>query len=109
MAGRSRSPSGGGIPADSTGHLYTQVRKELEANGISSEEINQEGLRISTTIDPSMQKQAVEAAQKVLKGQPANLRTAVVSIDPRTGNVLAYYGGDNGVGITSENLTKIFR
>ena len=33
-----------------------------------------------------------------MKGQPANLRSALVSVDPKTGAILAYYGGDNGVG-----------
>ena len=36
---------------------------------------------------------------KVLKGQPANLRGALVSVDPKTGAILAYYGGSNGVGV----------
>ncbi len=33
-----------------------------------------------------------------MKRQPTNLRTALVSVDPRTGAILAYYGGSNGVG-----------
>ena len=36
---------------------------------------------------------------KVLKGQPENLRGALVSVDPKTGAILAYYGGSNGVGV----------
>ncbi len=30
---------------------------------------------------------------KVMEGQPENLREALVSIDPRTGAIVAYYGG----------------
>jgi membrane peptidoglycan carboxypeptidase len=35
----------------------------------------------------------------VLYGQPKNLVAAGVAIDPRTGEVLAYYGGTDGTGI----------
>ena len=44
-----------------------------------------------------------QAAWRAKKGseladQPTNLMAAVVAIDPETGRVLAYYGGDNGTG-----------
>ena len=34
----------GGIPDDAKGHIYTQVKRELEAKGISEQELNTEGL-----------------------------------------------------------------
>jgi peptidoglycan glycosyltransferase len=49
----------------------------------------------------------VEAAHDALDGQPVNLRSAVVSIDPRTGGVLAYYGGDNGLGLDYAQVRKL--
>ena len=57
------------------------------------------GLRITSTVDPRRQQQAVDAAHGTLTGQPENLRSAMVAIDPATGAVLAYYGGDNGHGL----------
>jgi membrane peptidoglycan carboxypeptidase len=62
------------------------------------------GFKITTTIDPQMQKAAEAAAQRAKKGsvlsnQPANLMDAMAAIDPTNGRVLAYYGGDNGTGI----------
>ena len=33
-----------------------------------------------------------------MKGEPDTLRQALVSVDPKTGAVLAYYGGANGGG-----------
>uniref|UniRef100_UPI0010463B26 transglycosylase domain-containing protein n=1 Tax=Pseudonocardia dioxanivorans TaxID=240495 RepID=UPI0010463B26 len=100
------TPTGGGIPGDSRGHIYNLVRSELEARGISDDEINTEGLTITTTIDPKRQQDAINAAQKVMKGQPGNLRSALVSIDPKTGAVVAYYGGDNGVGLDYAQVLK---
>jgi membrane peptidoglycan carboxypeptidase len=41
-----------------------------------------------------------------MKGQPKNLRAALVSVDPRTGAVLAYYGGENGVGLDYAQVLK---
>ncbi|GAB2649141.1 transglycosylase domain-containing protein [Nocardia goodfellowii] len=80
------------------GLVKAQVLKELAAAGISEHELNTEGLKITTTIDPKMQQAAVDAATKKMQGEPEQLRTASVSIDPRTGAVRAYYGGTDGQG-----------
>ncbi|MDT7751590.1 MAG: hypothetical protein QOD96_5252 [Pseudonocardiales bacterium] len=98
--------SGAGIPGDHLGHIYTQVKAELENDGISEQELNQEGLNITTTIDPVLEKDAADFSAKALKSQPSNLRTALVSIDPRTGAILAYYGGENGVGLDYAQVLK---
>lgn len=88
-----------GVPADSTGHIVTAVSRELAELGISEQDLAQGGLRITTTIDPARQRDAVAAAQRALAGQPDDLRTAMVAIDPATGAILAYYGGENGHGL----------
>ncbi|MDQ3579489.1 MAG: penicillin-binding protein, partial [Actinomycetota bacterium] len=95
---KSKDTEEGGIPPDPKGHLYVQIQKELEDKGIDADQQRREGLVIKTTIDPKLQQQAVEIAQKQRKSQPKNLRAAVVSVDPKTGGILAYYGGDNGRG-----------
>lgn len=93
------APQGGGIPGDAGGHVYKLAMDELAARGITDQEINTEGLTIDLTIDSKRQQQAVAAVTKVLKGQPAKLRGALVSVDPKTGAILAYYGGTNGLGV----------
>jgi membrane peptidoglycan carboxypeptidase len=92
-------PSGGGIPGDHLGHIYTQVKAELTDLGIDENELNEEGLKITTTIDPVLEKSAADISNKIMKQNPANLRTALVSVDPRSGEIRAYYGGENGVGL----------
>jgi membrane peptidoglycan carboxypeptidase len=99
-------PAGGGIPGDHLGHIYTQVKAELESLGISEQELNQEGLKITTTIDPQMEKEAATVANKVMKQNPSNLRTALVAVDPRTGAIVAYYGGEDGVGLDYAQVLK---
>ncbi|MFF1553369.1 transglycosylase domain-containing protein [Rhodococcus erythropolis] len=80
------------------GHIKTQVLKELAEAGISDQTLNTAGLQITTTIDPVAQEAALNAVKRNLEGEPEDLRTAVVSIDPKTGGVDAYYGGDDGAG-----------
>ncbi|RVW02581.1 transglycosylase domain-containing protein [Rhodococcus spongiicola] len=80
------------------GLIRTQVARELEAAGISERELDTGGLRITTTIDATAQQAAVDAVDRTLDGQPDRLRAAVVSIDPHSGAVRAYYGGADGAG-----------
>ncbi|WP_267461538.1 transglycosylase domain-containing protein [Pseudonocardia abyssalis] len=96
-----------GVPADANGHVVTAVTAELDSLGITSEDLAQEGLRITTTIDPERQQQAVDAAQAALEGQPDNLRSAMVAIEPQTGGILAYYGGDNGLGLDYARVQRL--
>ncbi|MEU1547581.1 transglycosylase domain-containing protein [Nocardia sp. NPDC005745] len=85
------------------GLIKTQVLKELAAAGISEQQLNTSGLQITTTIDPKAQQAAVDAATSKMQGEPEQLRTAVVSIDPHTGAVRAYYGGSDGQGYDYAN------
>ncbi|MGW5387761.1 transglycosylase domain-containing protein [Nocardia sp. NPDC003963] len=80
------------------GHIKTQVLRELADAGISDQELNTGALQITTTIDARAQEAATTAATGALDGQPPELRTAVTSIDPRSGAVRAYYGGADGIG-----------
>jgi membrane peptidoglycan carboxypeptidase len=74
--------------ADPTGNIENGIR-----NG---------GLKIVTTVDQTMQADAMKAAGggpgTPMAGQPANLQAALVSVEPGTGRVRAYYGGADGSG-----------
>ena len=68
------------------GLIERQVTKELlELFDIDERTLNTQGLQITTTIDPDAQKAAEDAASKYLDGQDPTMRTAVVSIDPKSG------------------------
>ncbi|MBN9736713.1 penicillin-binding protein [Pseudonocardia sp. P1] len=97
---------GGGIPGDDRGHIYNAARAELERLGISETEINTQGLTVTTTVDPKAQEDATRAVKDIMEGQPENLRSSLVSVDPKTGAVLAYYGGENGVGLDYASVLK---
>ena len=88
----------GGVPGDDRYHIYEKAKQELLAVGITDDQIATEGLTVTTTIDPANQKAAVDAVNQTMKGQPQNLRTALASVDPTTGAIVAYYGGPTGPG-----------
>ncbi|HZQ32430.1 MAG TPA: transglycosylase domain-containing protein [Mycobacterium sp.] len=81
------------------GLIEREVTKELlDLFNIDERTLNMQGLTITTTIDPKMQQAAEKAVHKTLDGQDPDMRAAVVSIDPKTGGVKAYYGGDDAHG-----------
>jgi membrane peptidoglycan carboxypeptidase len=82
------------------GMIIRHVRAELNAAGIGESAFDRGGLTITTTIDPVVQKAAEEAGSRKSKESPmykrtAKMQAAVIGIDPNTGRVLGYYGGDN--------------
>lgn len=65
-----------------------------ESLHISSDELEQGGLNVYTTLDPDMQHAAEQAVDKEMDHK-SDLETALVSIDPRTGYIKAMVGGKN--------------
>ncbi|MGW5727329.1 transglycosylase domain-containing protein [Nocardia beijingensis] len=80
------------------GLIRNQVVRELRDSGISERDLNKGALQITTTIDARAQQAVLGAVRDRLGGQPPELRAAVVSIDPRSGAVRAYFGGYDGLG-----------
>lgn len=92
------APAARGIPDDDRLHIYARAKVELGAAGITQDQIDTEGLTITTTVDPATQKQAVAAVAATMDDQPTDLRTALVAVDSRTGAIVAYDGGPQGLG-----------
>ncbi|MCP2261428.1 Membrane carboxypeptidase (penicillin-binding protein) [Streptoalloteichus tenebrarius] len=63
------------------------------------DQAQQQGLKIVTTIDAKAQQQLEDAVKRNMTNQPEELRTSAVSLDPKTGGVLAYYGSKDGKGM----------
>ena len=80
------------------GIIVTRVKEELATLGYDDDAVNSGGLRVTTTIPKAYQDKAVQAVQEQLDGEPANLVPGLVSIDPSTGAVRAYYGNAQGTG-----------
>ncbi|WP_299570484.1 transglycosylase domain-containing protein [uncultured Williamsia sp.] len=88
----------GNVTSGPNGLIKQQVLAELNSLNISEQDVQTEGLKITTTIDPQVQRSVVSAANGQLEGEPKNIRDAVVSIDPSTGAVRGYFGGNDGQG-----------
>ena len=81
------------------GLIERQVTKELlELFDRSEQTLNTEGLQVTTTIDPKAQATPPRKRRRRPRRPGPDMRTAVVSIDPRTGGVKAYYGGTDANG-----------
>ena len=82
--------------AGSKGYLLQMVRTELQSKaGLSPEQIDTGGFKIVTTVSQKNQDAAVNAVNSLPEGASPNLRRALVSIDPKTGGILALYGGED--------------
>ena len=84
-------------------HIYA-LNEAAEILGMDPEQLSIKGYSIQTTIDKDLQKAAVDIASRkdgsYMDEQKDNLRAALVAVDPRTGRVLAYFGGTtDGTGI----------
>ncbi|MFI1993588.1 transglycosylase domain-containing protein [Actinoplanes sp. NPDC020271] len=86
------------------GLITDRVEEELAAAGVSRQQVRTGGLHVTTTLDPIVQQAATDTVATALQGQPAELRSALVAIDPADGGVRAYYGGDRGRGFYDDAL-----
>ncbi|MGQ0845208.1 MAG: transglycosylase domain-containing protein [Sporichthyaceae bacterium] len=81
------------------GYLLGEISKELQARGLSKDDIDNGGLRIVTTLDSKAQASAVAAVdQEFPKTKNKGLRVGLAAIEPGTGRILAMYGGKDFLG-----------
>lgn len=80
-----------------TGYLMEQIRTELKATKqFSDEDLDTGGLKIVSTIDKAKQDAAVSAASSMTEVENWNsetMHTALSSMDPATGEIVAEYAG----------------
>jgi membrane peptidoglycan carboxypeptidase len=91
------------------GHIVSRLLRELaatvpELRGKGRAAIADGGYAVVSTVDPSRQSALERYADETLAGsalnaQPANLQAAAVAVEPRTGRIVAYFGGHNGSGV----------
>ncbi|NUS74437.1 MAG: penicillin-binding protein [Corynebacteriales bacterium] len=81
-----------------SGTIMTRIEDELSDVGISERMLKTGGLRVHTTIDSKMQQELEDSVHEIMGPQPENLQSAAVAIEPGTGKVKAYYGGEEGYG-----------
>jgi membrane peptidoglycan carboxypeptidase len=80
-------------------YVRQQVIAELGKHGFTESQLQSGGLMVKTTIDKSAEDAAVAAEKALVEAHATGSNPAVsalVSIEPRTGRVVAYYGGKGG-------------
>ncbi|WP_203916866.1 transglycosylase domain-containing protein [Rugosimonospora africana] len=92
-----------------TGFILHQVMAELSHQTdvkalANTKTLKTGGYKIITTIDYNMEQDAIKTADdkvkgSVMSGQPTNLQASLVTIEPSTGRVKAYFGGHDGSGL----------
>jgi membrane peptidoglycan carboxypeptidase len=75
-----------------TALLVKQAKRELEALGINDDMLSRKGYTIDLTVEKATQERGQRILDEARQGQPANLRMAMVAVDPRTGRVVAWNG-----------------
>ena len=84
------------VYAGTKGYLLQMVRTELKAKmKLTDEQIDTGGFKVTTTINQKDQEAAVNAVHTLPSDKPAGLGVALTSIDPRTGAIVALYGGED--------------
>jgi penicillin-binding protein 1A len=84
----------GGIANSQAPFFLEKVRQYLVAR-YGAEAVNLGGLRVRTTLDMGMQRQANATFRRIMDDPKHDPRAALVAIDPRNGAVRAMYGGRN--------------
>ncbi|MFF7179459.1 transglycosylase domain-containing protein [Streptomyces sp. NPDC008121] len=97
-----------------TGYLVEAANQELMRQGISEGDIRAGGWTITLNIDEKKQKSLIKAVERQLEDKldregdkkDATVQAGATSVDPKTGKVLALYGG---VGATEHWLSNATR
>ncbi|MEZ7126087.1 transglycosylase domain-containing protein [Nonomuraea sp. AD125B] len=79
------------------GYMVQVVLKELEARGLSEDEVRSGGFRIVTTFDRKLMLAAKEAVTSTMASMNKEYHAGLAAVDPRNGRVIAFYGGTDYV------------
>lgn len=78
------------------GYFMFQVRQELkDMAGLTEEQIDSMGLKVVTSIDKDKQQLIMDSVAQMPKNHSPNLRVAMISTDPKTGEIVAEYPGSD--------------
>lgn len=78
------------------GYMWEYVRREaLRKLDIDEAQLDRGGYNIVTTFDKDRMKEAQTAIKNLPPNQPEGLQAGLVSIDPKSGGIEAFYGGKN--------------
>ncbi|MFE2556398.1 transglycosylase domain-containing protein [Streptomyces sp. NPDC059352] len=97
-----------------TGYIVEAANQELMRQGVSEEDIKAGGWTITLNIDEKKQKDLVKAVDRQLEAKldrkgdkkDATVQAGATSVDPKTGAVVAMYGGVGATEHWTSNATR---
>jgi len=96
-----------GALAGPKGYLISYITAELQKLGFTDSQLQVGGLVVKTTLEAQAQTAAQDAvAARIPAKAPDNLRVALVSIRPGTGEIVAMYGGRDYLKNQLNNATQ---
>jgi len=96
-----------GALAGPKGYLISWVEHELLNLGFTDAQLQVGGLVVKTTLEKQAEEAAIDAVAKRTPAKaPSNLRIALVSIRPGTGEIVAMYGGQDYLKQQLNNATQ---
>jgi membrane peptidoglycan carboxypeptidase len=79
-----------------SGYIRERVLKELRGVGIDDQMINKRGYKVYTGLSSRQMAYAKTAVKQAgPRALPKNVRIGLVSVDPASGEIRAFYGGDS--------------
>lgn len=89
------------------GYFMFQARQELkDLAGLTEEQIDTMGLKIITTLDKDKVKLMEQTVAKLPSGHAPNLHVAMMSTDPKTGEIIAEYPGEDYLKVQINAVTQ---
>ncbi|MDH2392405.1 transglycosylase domain-containing protein [Streptomyces sp. HNM0663] len=97
-----------------TGYIVEAANRELREQGVSDQELRAGGWSITLNIDPKRQKALEQAVGDQLESEldrkgnktDATVQAGATSVDPKTGKVVALYGGVDATKHWVSNATR---
>ncbi|WP_204016905.1 transglycosylase domain-containing protein [Sphaerimonospora thailandensis] len=77
------------------GYMLEVALRELKSRGIQRSDVDNGGYKIYTTFDKKLMQEAKKAVNGVTSGMSKEFHAGLAAVDPRNGQVLAFYGGDD--------------
>ncbi|WP_052422342.1 transglycosylase domain-containing protein [Nonomuraea candida] len=79
------------------GYMVREVLRELEARGLTPDEVKTGGYKIVSTFDRKLMRDAQTAVKSTMKAynMSTEFHAGLAAVDPKHGRVLAFYGGDD--------------
>ncbi|WP_157253954.1 transglycosylase domain-containing protein [Nonomuraea typhae] len=77
------------------GYMIRTVIDELRPLGIDEDDLKTGGYKIRTTFDKKLMEAAKRAVNQHTRNAPKEVMATLAAVDPRTGRIRAFYGGDD--------------